>query len=88
MILLVCILTNEDAYLYKVWLKYLQPDERYGPDTISVYKINKECNSVKIGTRDIVLVFRSSFDVAQSLYQVLWKYLHHFRVMKRKQCLH
>ena len=47
MILLNCILTNEDAYLYKVWLKYLQPDERYGPDTISIHKIIKECNSVE-----------------------------------------
>ena len=47
MILLVCILTNEDAYLYNVWLKYDQPNERYGLDTISIHKINKECNSVK-----------------------------------------
>ena len=82
MILLVCILTNEDAYLYK------EPDERYGPNSISIQKINKECNSVKIGTRDMVLVFGSSSDVAPSLNQVTRKYFHHFKVMKRNQCLH
>ena len=70
MILLVCILTNEDAYLYKVWLKYLQPDERYGPDKISIHKINKQCNFLKIGTSDMVLGFCSSSDVAPFLYQV------------------
>ena len=64
MSLLVCILTNEDAYLYK------EPDERYGPNTISIHKINKECNSVKTGTRDMVLVFSSSSDVAASLYHI------------------
>ena len=64
MIFLVCILTNEDAYLYK------EPDERYGPNTISIHKINKECNSIKIGTRDVVLVFCSSSDVVPSLNQV------------------
>ena len=52
--ILVCILTNEDAYLYK------EPDERYGPNTISI----------KIGTRDVVLVFCSSSDVVPSLNQV------------------
>ena len=64
MILLVCIMTNEDAYLYK------EPGERYGPNTISIHKVNKECNSLKIVTRDMVLVFFSSPDVAPSLYQV------------------
>ena len=64
MILLACILANEDAYLYK------EPDERYGPNTISIHKVNKECNSLKIVTRDMVLVFCSSSDVAPSLYQV------------------
>ena len=41
MILLVCILSNETAYLYKVWLKYLQLDERYGLDTIFIEKITR-----------------------------------------------
>ena len=61
-------LSNEAAYLYKVWLKYLQPDERYGLDT---KKINKGCNSVKMEpelTRVLVLVFCNSFDVTSSLY--------------------
>ena len=64
MIVLVCILTNEDANLYK------EPDERYGPNAIPIHKINKECNSLKLETRDMVLVFCSSSDVAPSLYQV------------------
>ena len=64
MVLLVCVLTIKDAYLYK------EQDERYGPNAISIHKINKECNSLKIETRDMVLVFCSSSDVAPSLYQV------------------
>ena len=64
---------KEDACLYKVWLKYLQPYqiyERYGPDTMSIHKINKECNSVKIGIRDMVLVFCSYSEIVSSLYQI------------------
>ena len=70
MILLIFIPTNEDAYLYKVWLKYFQPDERYGPDTIPYTKLTRKVIPLKIGTRDTVLVFCSSSDVVPSLYQV------------------
>ena len=51
-------------------MKYLHPDKRYGLDTISIYKINEKCIPLKIGTRDMVLVFCSSCYVAPSLNQV------------------
>ena len=44
----VCVLSNKAAPLYNVWLKYLQPDKGYGPDTISIQKNNKGCNSDKM----------------------------------------
>ena len=52
MILLVCILSNKTAYLSKVWLKYLQLDERYGLGTIFIQK-TKQNKKKKKTTRNV-----------------------------------
>ena len=74
-----CILSDNDLYLYQVSRKYRIECQRVSelltPADICILKFAKEQNSVKSVGRVKILVLCTSSDIGLYLYQVLPKYL-------------